>query len=89
MYEGNPLDLVEKNKHIRLHLSYDLNWDIHIMEVCKHLSLYLHLLRSLKRVPPTDLLMTVYKAYFQSKVDYGISVWGCTTQSNINKIHRI
>ena len=36
-----------------------------------------------------DLLMTVYKAYFQSKFDYGISVWGCTTQSNIDKIQRM
>ena len=34
-----------------------------------------------------DLLMTVYKAYFQSKFDYGI--WGCTTQSNIDKIQRM
>ena len=33
--------------------------------------------------------MTVYKAYFQSKFDYGISLWGCTTQSNINKIQRM
>ena len=74
MYEGNPLDLVEKTKNLGLHLSSDLNWDTHIMELCKNLNYYLHLLRRLKRVLPKDLLMTVYKAYFQSKFDYGISV---------------
>ena len=89
MYEGNPLDLVEKTKYLGLHLSSDLNWDTHIMEICKQLNYYLHLLRRLKRVLPRDLLMTVYKAYFQSKFDYGISVWGCTTQSNIQKIQRM
>ena len=89
MYEGNPLDLVEKTKNLGLHLSSDLNWDTHIMELCKNLNYYLHLLRRLKRVLPKDLLMTVYKAYFQSKFDYGISVWGCTTQSNIDKIQRM
>ena len=86
IYEGNPFDMVEKTKYLGLHLSSDLNWDIHIMELCKHLNYYLHLLRRLKRVLPKYLLMT---AYFQSKFDYGISVWGCTTQSNINKIQRM
>ena len=33
--------------------------------------------------------MTVYKAYFQSKFDYGIFMWGCTTQSSIDKIQRM
>ena len=89
MYQGNPLDLVEKTKYLGLHLSSDLNWDTHIMELCKNLNYYLHLLRRLKRVLPKDLLMTVYKAYFQSKFDYGISVWGCTMQSNIDKIQRM
>ena len=37
MCEGYPLDLVEQNKYLRLHLSSDLNWDTHIMELCKHL----------------------------------------------------
>ena len=35
MYEGSPLDLVEKTKYLGLHLSSDLNWDTHIMELCK------------------------------------------------------
>ena len=47
MYEGNPLDLVEKTKNLGLHLSSDLNWDTHIMELCKNLNYYLHLLRRL------------------------------------------
>ena len=89
MYEGNPLDLVEKTKYLGLHLSSDLNRDTHIMELCKNLNYHLHLLRRLQRVLPKHLLMTVYKAYFQSKFDYGISVWGCTTQSNIDKIQRM
>ena len=59
------------------------------MELCKHMNYYLHLLRRLRRVLPKDLLMTVYKANFQSKFDYGIFVWGCTTQSNRDKIQRM
>ena len=52
MYEGNPLDLVEKTEYLGLHLSTDLNWDTHIMELCKNLNCYLHLLRRLKKVLP-------------------------------------
>ena len=33
--------------------------------------------------------MAVYKDYLQSKFDYCISVWGCTTQSSIDKIQRL
>ena len=91
MYEGNPLDLVEKTKNLGLHLSSDLNWDTHIMELCKNLNYYLHLLRRLKRVLPKDLLMTVYKAYFQSKLvsEWVIEFYGLsrTADSEVHIVH--
>ena len=66
MYEGNPLDLVKKTKYLGFHLSSHLNWDTNIMELCTHMNYYIHLRQSLKRGLQKDLLMTVYKVYFQS-----------------------
>ena len=83
MYEGNPLDLVEKlnildYNQIMIWNGTSRSWP--------YLNYSLRLLRGLKRVLPKDLLMKIYKAYFQSKVDSGISVWGFTTQFNIDNI---
>ena len=56
------------------------------MELHEHPNNYLYLFRRLNSLLPKDLLMTVHKAYFQSKYDHGIYVFGCTTQTNIDKI---
>ena len=31
----------------------------------------------------------MYKTYVQSKIDYGLSIWGCTTEVNLNRVQRI
>ena len=38
---------------------------------------------------PKSLLLLYYKTFIQQKIDYGISVWGCTTDYNLKKIQRI
>ena len=89
IHQCNTNAFENKTKNLGLHFSSDLKWDTHIMELCKHLNYYLYLLRRLNMVLPKNLSMIVYKAYFQSKFDYGTSVWGCTTRSNIEKIQRM
>ena len=31
----------------------------------------------------------IYKTYVQSKIDYGLSIWGCTSEVNLNRVQRI
>ena len=35
------------------------------------------------------LLLKVYKSYIQSKLVYGLTIWGCTTDTNLGKIQWI
>ena len=48
-----------------------------------------HMFRGLRKILPSQLLLNIYKSYVQSKIDYGLSIWGCTTEVNIDNIQRI
>ena len=50
---------------------------------------HLSLLRRLRRIFPRDLLLQVYKSYVQPRLDYGITLCGCSTQKNIDLIQNV
>ena len=43
----------------------------------------------LRKILPSALLLNIYKTYVQSKIVYGLSTWGCTTEVNLNRVQRI
>ena len=45
--------------------------------------------RRLRKKFPSASLLNIYRAYVQSKIDYGLSIWGCTTEINLNRVQRI
>ena len=75
--------------HIWWYIYDDLSWDEHILQLCKNMNYYLHVLRRLNKIFPKQLLLNVYKSYIQSKLDYGLSIWGCTTEGNLDRVQRI
>ena len=50
---------------------------------------YVHVLRRLNKIFPQKLLLKIYKSYVQSKLDYGLSIWGCTTEGNLDRVQKI
>ena len=67
----------------------DLSWDEHILQLCKNINYYLHVLCRFNKIFLTKLLLKLYKAYVQSKLDYGLYIWGCTTEGNLDLVQRI
>ena len=47
------------------------------------------MLRRLRNIFPPALTLKIYKTYIQPKLDYGITVWGCTTETNLNRVQRV
>ena len=45
--------------------------------------------RRLRKILPSALLFNIYNTYVQSKIDYGLCIWGCTTEVNLNLVQRI
>ena len=66
-----------------------LSWDDHILELCKTINYYVHVLRWLNKIFPKQLLLKMYNSYIQSQLDYGLSIWGCTTEVNLDRTQRI
>ena len=87
--ESNKIELVNRAKYLGLLVKDDLSWDEHILQLCKNMNYYLHVLRRLNKIFPKQLLLKVYKSYIQSKLDYGLSIWWCTTEGNLDRVQRI
>ena len=43
----------------------------------------------LRKILPSQLLLNIYKSYVQSKIDFGLYIWGCTAEVNLIRIQRI
>uniref|UniRef100_A0A1B6KI47 Reverse transcriptase domain-containing protein n=1 Tax=Graphocephala atropunctata TaxID=36148 RepID=A0A1B6KI47_9HEMI len=63
-------------KFLGIFLQTDLKWENHIDNVAAKLAKGLFLLRSLKSSVTPDILLSIYYAYIQSHLSYGISLWG-------------
>ena len=81
----DKLQPAEQAKYLGLWVRTDLNWDDHILV----LYYYVNMLRRLRKILPSQLLLNIYKSYVQYTIDYGLSIWGCTTAANLDHIQRI
>ena len=85
-YESTPLELVENAKYLGMSINSDISWDFHVQRLCQNIYYHLSLLRRLRRIFPKDLLLQVYKSYIQPRFDYGITLYACSTQKNIDLV---
>ena len=88
-YDSNPMEVVNNAKYLGLFISSDITWDAHVNYMCRQLNYMLSMLRRMSKIFPQSLLVKIYKTFIQPKIDYGITVWGFTTESNLNRIQRI
>ena len=88
--ESNTIELINRAKYLRLLVNDYLSRDDHILQLCRNMNFYLHVLRRLNKIFPKQLLLKVSKSYIQSKLDYGLSLHlGCTTEVNLDRVQRI
>ena len=87
--DSDKILLAKQAKYLGPWVRNDLSWDDHILELCRKMFYHFHILRLLRKNPPTALLLNIYKTYVQSNVDYRLSIWGCATEVNLNRVQRI
>ena len=63
-----------------------LSWIFHIQQLSKKLSRANGILSKLRHNASIDTCLQVYYAIFYSHLIYGCSLWGLTTDENLNKI---
>jgi hypothetical protein len=87
--DGDMIRNVESMPYLGLEIEENLTWDIYINKLCKKLSYKVSKLARLSKSTPRDILIKIYNATIQPCLDYALSVWGCTSQLNLNKVQRI
>lgn len=79
---GNFSIFTQKNvSFLGLTIDSNLNWKEHITILKKRLHSAIFSIRTLSRVVSLKSLLTVYHAYFESIMSYGLMFWGDSSQS--------
>ena len=87
--DPDKLLLAKQAKYLGFWVRNDLSWDDHILKLCWKMYYHFHMFRRLMKILPPALFLNIYKTYVQSKIDYGLSIWVCTTDVNLNRVQRI
>ena len=87
--DSDKLFLARQARYLGLWVRNDLSWDDHILELCRKMYYYFHMFRRLRKIIPSVLLLKIYKAHVQSKIDYGLSIRGGATEFNLNRVPQI
>ena len=88
-YDDTPLELVENAKYLGMFINCDISWDFYVRRLCQSTYYHISLLRRLRHIFPMNLLLQMYKSYIQPRLDYGITLYGCSTQKNIDLVQRV
>ena len=76
-------------KYLGVHIDANLNWCNHVDSLCKELNFTVWTLSRLRPIVPFESLVQVYMSIMQPKIDYAITVWGYSTQNNLNKVQNM
>jgi hypothetical protein len=68
-------------KLLGMYITENLSWRAHIRFICHSLSKTYYIIISLKNTLSTHMLWNIYYAHFQSRLRYGIILWGGAKES--------
>ena len=83
------LNMITNDKVLGIVLDNNLTWSQHINKVCKKITSNLWLLARIKDYLNIPHRVQFYKTYIQPHIDYCNTVWGGTSQVNLNRIFRL
>lgn len=77
--DGKKIETVKSAKFLGIHFDDHLNWKTHIDVLENKLSSFCFALRCLSKITTKKATLQAYFAFFQSRVTYGLAMWGgCT-----------
>jgi len=88
-FNGCILERVETMRYLGLEIDEELNWNSQINNITKNVSYKIHMLRRLSSFLPESLCSKMYSTYIQPLTEYGCTIWGYSSQTNIDKIQRL
>ena len=83
---------INRTTHIKflgIILDENLNWNLHINEVCSKLKRLFHVFYNIRDLLSKDNIKTIYYALIYSRIKYGISVYGQACNTKLKRIQKI
>ncbi len=80
------ISLVDQTKYLGLIVDRRLTWKEHIASVTRKLNPCIAMMYRLQNKVPISIKFTVYKALFESILQYGVSIWGNAAATHLNSI---
>jgi hypothetical protein len=68
-------------KFLGIHIPENLTWSTHIPYLCNSQSKAVYLVKALRNIVSQPVMRNIYFAKFQSKLRYGIILWGAENSS--------
>lgn len=84
-----PLEQVSKQKYLGLIIDNRFNWGDHIDSVCIKLRAIMAKIYILRNRIPYTVRLNIYNALVESIISYGLSSYGRTFSSYLDKIYRL
>ena len=78
---SNLINQASSTKFLGVHIDENLNFKIHIENICKKVSKTVGILHKVKYFLPTDVLKTIYNTLIYPYLNYGIETWYGAPQS--------
>jgi len=88
-FDNANLSHVDNCIYLGLSLDNDLKWVSQVKRICQNVSYKLSLLNRLRKFFSSDLLRKIYVSNIQPCLEYGISVWGYSSEYNKYLIQRL
>ena len=86
LLKGISVEKVTSYKLLGIIIDNKLSWNDHVDKLCTKLKASLYNLSRLKKTMDLKLKMLIMKGIFMSHLNYGIEIWGGTSQTNIKRL---
>jgi hypothetical protein len=86
---NEPLHKVTISKYLGMFIDSNLKWDDHINNMIPKISAKIGILRSLKKIIPTETLQQLYNAIVQPHFDYGDAVYNSAFQTSKTRLQKL
>ena len=81
-------NLERKNfaKYLGVLIDNNLSWKHHIDYIALKISKTIGIISRLRHFIPTSILLDIYRSLIHPYISYGLSVWGQTTKTNLERV---
>lgn len=82
IYNNIALECVDTSTLLGLDIDSNIKWKAHIQKICSKLASFTYALLELKKVTDLKTAMSAYYAFADSRLRYGVTLWGNSGSAN-------